>query len=216
MSITLYNLNGSPPCRAVRIVARLIGVNLQLTRVNVLAGEQMTPEFLKLNPCHTVPTIADDDFVLWESRAIMRYLVDMYAPNHSLYPKDVRRRAIIDKLLDFDACVLSRGVTDYFYSYLMFGKAKDPEKEEKFKDALKLLETMLGGCKYLAGRKEFTLADISVMTILNVPEAAHYSLAGFPAVKSWYEGMQRDLSIINDINKEGIKEFRRCLQIPDE
>lgn len=211
MSIVLYNLNASPPCRAVRIVAKLIGLNLELKPLNVLRGEHLKPEYLQLNPVHTVPTIVDDGFVLWESRAIMRYLVDMYAPDHSLYPKDVKKRATIERLLDFDIGTLYQSITDYFFSYLMRGKRKDAEKEEVFKKALQQLETLLGDKKYLTGN-DITLADVAVMSSLTVPEAVRYNIAGYPKVKSWYEGLQRDLSLVNEINEKGIEEFRAAFQ----
>ena len=41
-------------------------------------------------------------FALWESRAIMKYLVDKVSPGHSLYPKDLKTRASIDRWLYFD------------------------------------------------------------------------------------------------------------------
>lgn len=53
------------------------------------------------------------------SRAIMRYLVDMYAPNHSLYPKDVKRRALIDQFLDYDLGTLYKNISDYFVGALL-------------------------------------------------------------------------------------------------
>ena len=36
--------------------------------------EHKTPEYLKINPNGLVPTMVDNDFVLYESHAIMRYL----------------------------------------------------------------------------------------------------------------------------------------------
>lgn len=49
MSLVLYQLNASPPCRAVRIVAKLIGIVLELKTLNVLAKEQMAATFLKVS-----------------------------------------------------------------------------------------------------------------------------------------------------------------------
>lgn len=60
-----------------------------------------------MNPQHTVPTLVDDDgFTIWDSHAIMVYLVAKYAQNDSLYPKDLKKRAIIDQRLHFESGVV--------------------------------------------------------------------------------------------------------------
>lgn len=60
-----------------------------------------------MNPQHTIPTLVDDDgFVLWDSHAIMPYLVSKYGKDDSLYPKDLKKRAVIDQRLHFDSNVL--------------------------------------------------------------------------------------------------------------
>ncbi|KAH7958842.1 hypothetical protein HPB49_005692 [Dermacentor silvarum] len=212
MSIVLYQLNASPPCRAVRIVARLVGIVLELKDVNVLAKEQMEDSFLKLNPMHTIPTLQDDTFVLWESRAIMRYLVDMYAPDHSLYPKDVRKRALIDQFLDYDLGTFYRTIADYFYSYLLKGEPKCEKKEEAFRNSLRSMEQLLRDKprRFLTG-PQMTLADVALMESLTVPETMNYDLSPFPSVKAWYDWMQAKLSTVNEVNVEGIAQFRACI-----
>ena len=50
MSIDLYNLDASPPCRAVRMVAKEIGVELNLKDLDFTNGEHLKPEFLKVSP----------------------------------------------------------------------------------------------------------------------------------------------------------------------
>lgn len=55
---------------------------------------------------HTVPTLEDNGFVLYDSHAIMGYLVGKYAKDKSLYPEEVQKRAIIDSRLHFDSSIL--------------------------------------------------------------------------------------------------------------
>lgn len=64
---------------------------------------------MKKNPQHTVPTIDDDGYILWESRAIAIYLVEKFFPNgHSIYPKDAKSRALINQYLHFDVIFYQR------------------------------------------------------------------------------------------------------------
>lgn len=74
--------------------------------------------FLQINPQHTVPTLVDDDgaMTLWESRAIMTYLVARYAANDTLYPLDVRTRALVDQRLQFDLGMLYPRMIGHYVS----------------------------------------------------------------------------------------------------
>ena len=48
MTIDFYYLPRSPPCFAVRLTAAVIEINLNLKNCEILKGEHMTPEFLKV------------------------------------------------------------------------------------------------------------------------------------------------------------------------
>ena len=65
-----------------------------------------TPEFLALNPNAQVPVLGDGDFVLWESSAIMRYLIDKYGPGE-LVPKTVEARARAEQWFGWQATDLN-------------------------------------------------------------------------------------------------------------
>lgn len=88
------------------MLIKQLRLNVEVKLVNLSAGEQNTPEFLKLNPFHQVPVLVDDDFVLTESRAILAYLVNKFKPGDALYPADPRARAVVDQKLYYDATVL--------------------------------------------------------------------------------------------------------------
>ena len=57
-------------------------------------------EFLELNPHGRVPVLVDGDLAVWESTAIIRYLAAEYCPG-TLWPENPRRRADIDKWMDW-------------------------------------------------------------------------------------------------------------------
>ena len=78
MAIVLYH---HPWSRAANVVWMLeeIGVPYELRWVDIAAGAQKTPEFLKLNPMGKLPVIVDGDTVVTESAAIALYLGDRHA-----------------------------------------------------------------------------------------------------------------------------------------
>lgn len=48
MTIDLYYIPGSAPCRSVLLAARAVGVDLNLKLTNLMEGAHLTPEFLKV------------------------------------------------------------------------------------------------------------------------------------------------------------------------
>lgn len=102
MPLDLYHCALSASCRAVLMTAKLVGVEVNLKTVDLTAKEQMKPDIGKMNPQHTVPILDDSGFYLSEGRAISAYLVNRYANDDKLYPKDPKKRAIVDQRLYFD------------------------------------------------------------------------------------------------------------------
>lgn len=167
------------------MTAEAVGVQLNKKLTNVMVGDHMSPEFLKINPQHTIPTLVDNNFSLWESRAICIYLVEKYAKNDSLYPKDPKKRAVINQLLQFDAGTLFPKFSAYYVPIFM----KQPADPEKFKDietALRFLDIFLSTSKYAAGDK-VTVADFVLLATVSTFEVAKFDLSSYTNVTKWYE-----------------------------
>ncbi|KAH8235323.1 hypothetical protein KR032_004131, partial [Drosophila birchii] len=49
-------------CRNVLMVAKALGLELNKKTISTLKGEQLSPEFIKINPQHTIPTLVDNGF----------------------------------------------------------------------------------------------------------------------------------------------------------
>ncbi|XP_068647914.1 glutathione S-transferase zeta class-like [Aristolochia californica] len=92
-SLQLYSYYRSSCSWRVRVALNLKGLKYEYKPVNLLKGEQFSPEFLELNPLGFVPVLVDGDTVVGDSLAILLYLEEKY-PEHPLLPDDLKRRAI--------------------------------------------------------------------------------------------------------------------------
>jgi len=99
MALSLYYGSGSPYAWRVWLALEHKAIPYQLKTVSFAAGDLTKPEFAVLNPRHKVPTIVDDDFILYESAAILEYLEEGYQSGKTLFPGSVRQRAVIRRLV---------------------------------------------------------------------------------------------------------------------
>ena len=76
-------------------------------------GGNDDPQFLKLNPNGLVPTIEDDNFVLWESNSILRYLTFKHSKGN-LWPEDPSQRATAEMWMDWQLSVIRPATTPIF------------------------------------------------------------------------------------------------------
>ncbi|NNE84787.1 MAG: glutathione S-transferase, partial [Alphaproteobacteria bacterium] len=68
-------------------------------------GRNDQPEYLAMNPNGKVPTVIDDNFVLWESNSILRYLARKH--KSPLYPSEFEARHLVERWMDWQLSVLA-------------------------------------------------------------------------------------------------------------
>ncbi|XP_017143663.1 glutathione S-transferase D4-like [Drosophila miranda] len=186
----LYYLPSPGPSRAVLMTAKAVGVSLNKKLLNIKLGENLTPEFLKINPQHTIPTLVDNGFVLWESRAILIYLVEQYGKDDSLYPKDPQKQALINQRLYFDMNTMYDAFASYYYPIFRTGNYGDAAAWAKVENAFTLLNTFLEGQEYVAG-SQLTIADISILATISTIELVDFDLKKYPNVARWYANAKK-------------------------
>ncbi|XP_072142999.1 glutathione S-transferase 1-1-like [Dermacentor andersoni] len=125
MTITLYNINGSPPCNFVRTLAKHLDIDVKLKNLDYSHKEQFSDEYLKISPFLKAPAIDDEGFVLYESNAIAYYLLRKYAPDSELYPACIKTRTHIDQILS------SLVTTIHSQTAVFVNKFVDPSKFPK-------------------------------------------------------------------------------------
>jgi GSH-dependent disulfide-bond oxidoreductase len=168
--ITLY---GGPTPNARKIAIALLEMELewQLEYIDILAGDQLTPEFLALNPNNKTPVIVDDNgpvgepFTLWETGAILLYLADK---TERFLPRDPVKRAICWQWLMFQVS----GVGPMFGQQAHFShyaKDRHPYAIERYSrevDRLMMvLDKRLGAAEWLGG-DEYSIADMATLPYL--------------------------------------------------
>ena len=100
MAFKLYNAPQSTCSQRVRFVLNAKQLPFEEVKLNLLEGDQLKPDYLKLNPNGVVPTLDHDGAIIIDSLVIAEYL-DEVAPDHSFTPEDPLRRARMRALMHF-------------------------------------------------------------------------------------------------------------------
>lgn len=149
--LELYHNDMSACAQKVRVTLAEKQLQWESYHLDLRAGDQQTPEYLKLNPRGVVPTLVDNGRVVRESTVIMEYLDDEY-PEPRLRPADPYRRAqmrLWTKQLDeghhdIATATLSMGIA-FRHQYLQRGekacealiaRIPDPIRRERRRDVI--------------------------------------------------------------------------------
>lgn len=196
----------SAPCRSVMLTMGALGLKANMKPLNLMAGDQMKPEFVAINPQHCVPTLVDGDLKLWESRAICTYLASQYGKDDSLYPKCPKKRAQVDRFLYFDMGTLYHRFGEYVYPVLFNGQAIDKDKLVKVQEALGWLNGYLEGQQYAVGDK-MTVADFVLVASVATFEASGIDMSDHSNVTDWLARCKQNMTNYESANDKGAKVF---------
>jgi glutathione S-transferase len=191
----LYVFPPSPNSLCCQATANQGGIELELIPVDLPGGGHMTPEFIKINPNHKIPTLVDGDFSLWESGAIMLYLAQQ-APASKQIPDDPKEKAQMAQWLFWKTAHFGPACGIFTFENIvkgMFGMGDaDPAQLEKgneeFSRYASVLNEHLQGRDFIVG-DSVTLADHSVATWLVHAEAAGIPLADYGELARWCKGV---------------------------
>ncbi|XP_055859301.1 glutathione S-transferase 1-like [Episyrphus balteatus] len=207
----LYYAARSPPCRAVLLAAAEIGIELDLRPMNLAGGEHKTPEFLKLNPQHTIPVLDDNGVVITDSHVICAYLADKYSKNDNLFPKELVARNNVMTRLYYDCGHLFPRLRMAVEPVFYFGKKGIPlETIEYITKAYDGLEFCLTGQPFVCGQ-HMTIADLCCIASMSTAhDLAPIDKKTFPNLFAWMERMSA-LPYYEKCNGEGARLLKEAL-----
>lgn len=99
--LELYNAPQSTCSQRVRFVLHAKGLAFEEHRLDLFAGDQLQPTYLKLNPNGVVPTLVHDGAPVIDSAVIMEYLEEVFPDRRTLVPADPLSRARMRALIRF-------------------------------------------------------------------------------------------------------------------
>lgn len=155
-------------------------------------GGNDTAEYRAMNPNGVVPTLVEDDFVLWESNVILRYLAASHEAGSQFWPRDLHARANVDRWMDWQQTTLGAPMTVVFWGLVRTA----PEKRDMVaigKAAARLgelygvLDRVLAGSDYIGG-PALSLCDMAIA----VHAHRWFSFEGIekpeqPHLRAWYD-----------------------------
>ena len=100
MAFKLYNAPQSTCSQRVRFVLNAKKLPFDEVKLNLLEGDQLKPDYLKLNPNGVVPTLDHDGAIVTDSTVITEYL-DEVVPENSFTPENPVTRARMRALMHF-------------------------------------------------------------------------------------------------------------------
>ena len=183
--IDLYTTS-TPNGHKVSVTLEELELPYEVHPIVLSDGDQKTPEFLAMNPNGRIPVIVDrgaDNFVIFESGAIMIYLAEM---SGRLLPTDVkaRSRAIQWLMFQMGGVGPMMGQANVFFRY--FPETIPPAIDRYQKETRRLFEVLeqgLEGKEYLCG--EYSIADIANWCWVRTHKWSGVEVDKLPNLQAW-------------------------------
>lgn len=173
------------------------GLDVEIVKVDLLAGGHQDPDYLALNPNGIVPFLVDGDFKLGESVAILKYLA--IRSHSTAYPEALRAQIKVDEALSW----FSTQFHEYFCLFVCYPNMGVPHGappemaaammaygHEHAPRWLKVLDRhMLAGQDYVCGDR-VTIADYLGLSFVLLGELAAFDFSPYPNIQSWIARMR--------------------------
>ena len=187
--IELYT-SPTPNGYKVSIMLEETGLDYEVHTIELAKQEQKTPEFLAMNPNGRIPVIVDhdnDDFVVFESGAILIYLAEK---SGQLLPSEEKARSRVLQWLMFQMGGVGpmMGQANVFYRYF---EEEIPAAIHRYQhEGLRLLTVLdrhLTGREYICG--EYSIADIATWPWATTHNWSGIDIEGLVNLEAWLERM---------------------------
>lgn len=181
------------PTRSIRVRWTLqeLEIPFEAEEIRLMEGDQLRPEFLKLNPAAKLPVLVDGEVVLTESVAIVLYLAEKY-PQKGFLPADPAERAQVYRWLMFTATELEQPLWRIAKHTTLYPEEKQIPADialaaDDFAPMAAVMAAHMDGREYLVG-DTVTVADFVAAYTLDWANEAGL-LEDQPTLRAYMERM---------------------------
>lgn len=189
--ITLFSCLGSGNCYKPWLAMTQLGISFELELIDVLKGEQKTPDYLRINPLGVVPYLMlKNGQGIGESNAMLWYL----AEDTHLMPSTVEARAEALQWMFFEQSKLEPFISPArFFTTILPGERENRQADivqwqTAASTGLARLDAHLSGRDFMLS-EGFTITDIAIYGYVHVLEEAGLKMADYPAIYRWTEAV---------------------------
>jgi glutathione S-transferase len=173
--------------------AQELALDMQRTEAGGLFGVVKTPQYMALNPNSLVPVIEDEDYVLWESNVIVRYLAAKHAMGQ-MYPTDLRERFDAERWMDWQQTTLNPASRPGFWQLVRTppeqrNAALIEESNAAVEELMAVLDAHLAQRSFMVGER-FTMADIPVACEIHRWFGLPQQRQSRPHIERWYDSIR--------------------------
>ncbi|KAG2142277.1 glutathione S-transferase [Suillus bovinus] len=183
----MVKLYGSPISTCTRLVALVCkekNIPYELIQVDLFKGEQKAPSFTALQPFGQVPYIDDDGFILYESRAIARYLIMKY-PNQGtpLIPSDPKANALFEQAASIEIFNFNTSIQPIVFEKVFKPRRGLQPNEERVNEMLAILQSKLDAYEVILSKQKYLAGDsVTLADLCHLPQGTAFCGAGFAEV----------------------------------
>ncbi|KAF5370309.1 hypothetical protein D9758_006884 [Tetrapyrgos nigripes] len=202
MVLTIYGIPRSTSTKRIVVVCKEKNIPYRIVSIKMLENEHKTPAFLEKQPFGQIPYVVDEDdgFMLFESRAICRYIANKYASQGTpLIPTDPKELAIFEQAASFELNNFEAIANPLYHEKVIHPiYHKIPTNESFVAHYVSTLNQRLDGYErilskqtYICGEK-LTLVDLFHLSFLDkvylmLPE----TIDSRPNVARWYQALSQ-------------------------
>jgi len=179
----------SPNCRKTTALLDHLGVDAERILVDLPKGEQLSRDFLAVNPNGKVPALVDGRRRLWESNAILIHLAE--SAGSDLWPDHFDGRIDVLRWMFWEQGQLMYVTGVVFFERLIKPMLEQEADEERTRQAIGGFRRLAGVLQahferspYLLGSR-LTIADWAVAANLSFADEIGLPLDDFPEVRRW-------------------------------